>query len=134
MTDAPLPPAKGGLCAYLTVPDAAAAAEFYGKAFGAETAYAYPPDEKGRTMHVHLYVNGASLMLSDPFPEHGHAFRGHEGFSLQLHVDDADAWQARATAAGCEVMMPVADMFWGDRWGQSKDPFGVIWAFNQRRD
>ncbi len=133
MTDQKLPAAKGGLCPYLTMPNATEAARFYEKAFGAETVFAYPPDDQGRTMHVHVYINGTSLMLSDPFPEHGHAFKGHEGFSLQLHVDDADTWQARATEAGCEVLMPVQDMFWGDRWGQSKDPFGVIWAFNQAR-
>ena len=30
-------------------------------------------------------------------------------------------------------VLPTApeDMFWGDRYGQLKDPFGVTWAMNQ---
>ncbi len=128
-----MPPVKGGLCPYVTVEGALAAARFYETAFAAETAFAVPPDPQGRTMHVHLYVNGASLMLSDPYPDHGHPFKGHEGTVMQLHVDDADAWQARAVEAGCEVLMPVQEMFWGDRWGQVRDPYGVTWAFNASR-
>jgi len=62
---------KGGVVAYLMLDGAMKAAEFYKRAFGATIASAYPPDEKGRTMHVHLYINGSSVMLSDPFPEHG---------------------------------------------------------------
>ncbi len=63
-----LPPTRGGVVAYLTVDGAMRASEFYRTAFGAELAAAIPPDEKGRTMHVHLYLNGTSLMLSDAFP------------------------------------------------------------------
>jgi uncharacterized glyoxalase superfamily protein PhnB len=72
-------------------------------------------------------------MLSDPFPDHGHPWVPPAGFSLTLPVDDADFWADRAAAAGAEVVTPVADMFWGDRYGQVRDPFGVIWAFNQSK-
>jgi len=82
-------------------------------------------------MHVHLYINGSSLMLSDAYPEHGHPFKTHQGFSLQLVVDDIDSWWERAVAAGVEVVMPVERMFWGDRYGQLRDPFGVLWAMNE---
>jgi uncharacterized glyoxalase superfamily protein PhnB len=82
-------------------------------------------------MHIHLYINGGSVMLSDAFPDHGHPWVPPAGFSLTLQVDDADFWADRAAAAGAEVVTPVADMFWGDRYGQVRDPFGVIWAFNQ---
>lgn len=63
-----MPPVKNGLLPYLTVGGAVKAAEFYKKAFGAEEAYLVPVDESGRTMHVHLYINGSSLMLSDAIP------------------------------------------------------------------
>lgn len=124
-----MPPVKNGLLPYLTVGGAVKAAEFYKKAFGAEEAYRVPVDENGRTMHVHLYINGSSLMLSDAYPEFG-PFKGHEGFAIQLIIDDIDFWWDRAVSAGAEVVMPVELMFWGDRYGQLRDPFGVLWGLN----
>ena len=125
------PAVKGGVVAYLQVDGALKAADFYQRAFGAELAFAYPPDDKGRTMHVHLYINGSSVMLSDAYPEHGCALEKPQGFSLMLMVDDIDARFQHAIDAGGTVVMPVADMFWGDRYGQLRDPFGVVWAMNQ---
>jgi uncharacterized glyoxalase superfamily protein PhnB len=122
---------KGGVVAYLSLEGALKAADFYKKAFGGEIVATHPPDEKGRTMHVHLYINGNSVMLSDPYPEHGHPYRPAAGFSLMLPVDDIAAWWKRAIDAGCESVMPPADMFWGDRYGQLRDPFGILWAMNQ---
>ena len=87
-----------------------------------------PPDEKGRYMHIHLLVNGGSLMLADAFPDHGHPLETQGGYTLHLQVDDADAWWKRAVEAGAEPLMPVTDMFWGDRYGQFRDPFGVRWS------
>ncbi|MGH7108048.1 MAG: VOC family protein, partial [Acetobacteraceae bacterium] len=84
--------------------------------------------DKGRTMHVHLYINGGSLMLTDPYPEHASGFKPHQGYSLHLQVDDVEAWWRRAVAAGLEIVMPLQVMFWGDRWGQLRDPFGVVWS------
>ena len=77
-------PVKGGVVAYLMVDGAIKAADFYVKALGAELAQVYPPDEKGRTMHAHLYINGSSVMLGDPFPEHGAAYVPAAGFNLML--------------------------------------------------
>jgi PhnB protein len=133
--DAPaaLPAQKGGVAPYLTLDGARKAADFYVKALAAEIAVIMPPDDKGRYIHIHLYINGGSVMLSDAFEDHGHAWTPPAGFSLTLSVDDADAWADRAAKAGAEVIMPVQDMFWGDRYGQVRDPFGVIWAFNQPR-
>ncbi|ACA17646.1 Glyoxalase/bleomycin resistance protein/dioxygenase [Methylobacterium sp. 4-46] len=125
------PAVKGGIVAYLTVEGAMAAASFYARAFGAEIVASHPADEKGRTMHVHLHLHGASLMLCDPYPEHGHPWRAPQGFHLLLPVDDIAAWWERAVAAGAEVVTPVAEMFWGDLYGQLRDPFGVTWAMNQ---
>ncbi len=130
MPDYPNPPVKGGVVAYLSIDGAIKAADFYKKAFAAEVAGIMPPDEKGRTMHAHLYINGASVMLSDPFPEHGHPAVAPAGFSIMIMTQDIDAQYKRAVDAGCTAIMPPADMFWGDRYGQLKDPFGVIWAMN----
>jgi PhnB protein len=127
----PAPKVLGGLIAYLQVDGAYKAAEFYKRAFGAETAFAFPPDEKGRTMHIHLYINGSSMMLADAYPEHGHAHEKAQGYTMQLILgDDIDTWWKRAVDAGCEVVVPLDVMFWGDRWGQLRDPFGVAWAMN----
>ena len=104
------------------------AAEFYKRAFGAEEVARVPPDDKGRTMHVHLYVNGGSVMLSDAYPEHGHPWKEPQGFNLHLQVDDVDKWWDRAVKAGAEVRTPVQLMFWGDRYGQVRDPFGIVWG------
>jgi uncharacterized glyoxalase superfamily protein PhnB len=124
-------PVKGGVIAYLMIDGATKAAEFYKRAFGAEVAAAHPVDDKGRTMHIHLYINNGSLMLSDAYPEHGHPPVKPQGFTLTLNVDDIEAWWKRAVDAGAQVVMPLADMFWGARYGQIRDPFGVTWAFNQ---
>lgn len=128
----PMPKPLGGLTPYLQIDGALKAAEFYKKAFGAEQAFLVPPDEQGRTMHIHLYVNGSSVMISDFYPEHGHAAKTPQGFTMQLHLADADVdrWWQRAVDAGCEVTTPLQLMFWGDRWGALRDPFGVEWALN----
>ncbi|HEY2011748.1 MAG TPA: VOC family protein [Rhizomicrobium sp.] len=120
---------KSGIIAYLCVEGAMKAGELYKKAFGATEAFVQPPDDKGRTMHVHLHINGASLMLSDAYPEHGCGYIPAAGFSLMLPVKDVDAAWQRAVDAGMTGNMPPQDMFWGDRYAQAKDAFGVQWAF-----
>jgi uncharacterized glyoxalase superfamily protein PhnB len=120
---------KGGIVAYLCLEGAIKAGEFYKKAFAAQAVHVNPPDDSGRTMHVHLLINGNSVMISDPYPEHGCGFVPPAGFSLMLPVKDVDAWWQRAVDAGCEGIMQPQDMFWGDRYAQCKDSFGVTWAF-----
>jgi PhnB protein len=129
--DANHAPVKGGVVPYLQVGGASDAAELYGRAFGATEVFRYPPDQSGRTMHIHLHINGSSVMLGDPYPEYGHGPRAPQGFNLTLQVSDIDSWFARATAAGVEVIMPVQEMFWGARYCQLKDRFGVHWSMNQ---
>jgi PhnB protein len=124
-------PVKGGVVPYLQVGGASDAAEFYGRAFGATEVFRIPPDQSGRTMHIHLHINESSLMLSDAYPEYGHALEKPQGFNLTLQVKDIDSWFARAVAAGVEVVMPVQEMFWGARYCQLRDRFGVLWAMNQ---
>jgi PhnB protein len=120
-----------GVIPYLNVVGAAEAADLYKAAFGAIEHRRLPADDGQRLMHCHLEINGGSLMLSDCFPEHGYEHQPSHSFTMQLVVDDIDAWFQRAADAGLEVMNPVALMFWGDRWGSLKDRFGVHWAMNQ---
>ncbi|WP_054310543.1 VOC family protein [Mesorhizobium sp. 1M-11] len=131
-TEYPRPQVLGGLIAYLQVDGAVKAAEFYKRAFGAEEVFSYPPDEQGRTMHIHLYINGSSLMLCDAYPEHGQPHRPAQGYTMQLilQANTIDSWWKRAVDAGCEIESPLQEMFWGDRWGSLRDPFGVNWAMN----
>jgi PhnB protein len=121
------------IVADLTQAGAMKAAAFYVEAFGAEIATAMSVDDQGRTMPVHFYRNGASLMLSDAFPEHGHVLQRPQAFALMPMVDDLDACYAQAVAAGATAVMPPADMFWGDRFAQLHDPCGVLWTMNQQR-
>jgi PhnB protein len=127
----PQPQFLGGIVPYLSLDGASRAAAFYARAFDAREVFRHPTDDKGRTMHIHLHINGASLMLADPYPEHGHPHRPAQGYTLHLKVDDVDAWWQRAVDAGAEVVLPLQKMFWGDRYGQVRDPFGVLWSLGK---
>jgi uncharacterized glyoxalase superfamily protein PhnB len=122
---------KGTVIPYLTLKDASAASEFYQKAFGAQEVQRMPGQDGKRLIHCHLYINDGSLMLSDFWPEHGFPYVAPAGYAITLIVTDIDAWFKRAVDAGCEVKIPVETMFWGDRYGELMDPFGVRWAMNQ---
>ena len=115
---------------HLICAGAADAIEFYKKAFGAEEMMRLPgPD--GRLMHAAVRIGNSMLMLVDEMPEWGalgpKALKGSP-VTIHLMVDDVDAVFAQAVAAGATVKMPVADMFWGDRYGQVVDPFGHVWS------
>lgn len=121
----------GGVTPHLTIGDKRAkeAIDFYKRAFGAEEAM--PPhmaQDGERIMHAHLRINGGSVMLNDDFPEYGGAAGRPAAVTLHLQVDDADKWFARALDAGAAETMPLGDQFWGDRYGQVKDPFGHSWS------
>ena len=122
-------PEVRGIAPYLQVSDAAGAADFYKKAFAAEEVGRAPPDDQGRYLHIHLYIHTGSLMLCDPMPDHGYPLKDPQAFTLHLQVDDAYAWARRAVEAGCAELVPVQRMFWGDDYGQVKDPYGVLWSF-----
>jgi len=122
------PPLSGGVVPHLSLGDASGAVEFYKRAFGAEELQRLPAEDGKRLMHCHIRINGGSVMLADAFPEYGHVLQAPGGYTLHLQVDDVEAWWARAVAAGATVVMPLADMFWGDRYGQLRDPFGVQWS------
>lgn len=128
-----MPEVLGGLTPYLQVEGASQASEFYVKAFGAKEVFKHPVDDSGRTMHIHLYINGSSLMLSDGYPEHGCPVEKPQGYNLTLQVKDIDSWWKRAVDAGATIVLPLQDMFWGARYGQLRDPFGVLWSMNEQK-
>jgi PhnB protein len=90
-------------------------------------------------MHAHLVIHGGHLMLCDDFSSMGHGKSetpqalGGSPVTFHLHVDNADSVWQQAVAAGATVTMPLADQFWGDRYGQLRDPFGHKWSIGQTK-
>ncbi|MCY1075707.1 VOC family protein [Archangium lansingense] len=120
-----------GVIPYLTIEDAAEAATFYQKAFGARELGRMLAQDGKRVMHCHLEINAGGLMLSDHFPEMGlPSLQRSDSYTMQLVVEDGDRWWRRAIEAGCTEKMPFAVAPWGDKYGQLKDPFGVTWAIS----
>ncbi len=115
---------------HLVCAGATEAIEFYRRAFDAEVMFLLPmPD--GKVANASLCINGSSVMLVDENVEMGMTGPKHlKGTPVTIHlmVDDVDAWFGRAVDAGATVVMPVADMFWGDRYGVVEDPFGHKWS------
>lgn len=115
---------------HLICDGAADAIEFYKKAFGAEEMMRLP-GPNGRLMHGSVRIGDSMVMLVDEVPEWGtlgpKALKGSP-VTIHLMVDDVDAIFAQAVDAGATVKMPVADMFWGDRYGLVVDPFGHVWS------
>ena len=106
------------------------AVEFYQEAFGARLTGPplFSPDGKS-IMHAMLKLGNSHLMMADSWPgawERGPVKSSSAG--LWLYVEDCDALYNRAVEAGCEVLEPIADAFWGDRNGKVKDPFGHCWS------
>ncbi|OBB75444.1 VOC family protein [Mycobacterium sp. 852014-52144_SCH5372336] len=121
----------------LTVSDGAAAIDFYVKAFDAEELGRVPGPDGKRLFHAALRINGALVMLNDDFPEMNDGKSvtpealGGSPVTIHLTVDDVDAKFQKAVDAGATVVMPLDDMFWGDRYGELRDPFGHLWSMGQ---
>ncbi|WP_374575869.1 VOC family protein [Phenylobacterium sp.] len=125
------PKPVGGLTAYVNIDGAAEASAFYQRAFGASEQMRLPDKDGKRLLHCQLRINGGDLLISDIFPEMGMSREAPANLTLHLQVDDIDAWWKRAADAGATVVSPVQQMFWGDRYGVLKDPFGVQWSMGQ---
>lgn len=134
---APIPEGYHSLTPHLVVVSAAKAIEFYGKAFGAQELYRMEDKPGGKVTHAELKLGDSIFMLADecdPHPGHdktcSRAPANLKGttMSLFLYVPNADEVFTQAKEAGAEVIMPVEDMFWGDRVGQIRDPFGHLWS------
>jgi PhnB protein len=125
----PVPEGYHSVTPYLVVDGASKAIEFYKRAFGAVERFRMPaPDDK--VGHAEIQVGDSVIMLSDPFPEMGAnapSGAGNSSAGLMLYVPDVDALFKQAVDAGATVTMPLADQFWGDRYGKVRDPFGHSW-------
>ena len=125
----PIPPGRPQLNPYLIVQNAAAAIEFYQKAFGAKELSRFD-DPSGRIGHAELQIGDSRIMLSDEYPDMGilsPLSLGGPGVQLHLYVENVDSVARQAITAGATVVRPVEDQFYGDRGGKIQDPFGHVW-------
>lgn len=117
----------------LVVDNAAAAIDFYVKAFGA-TEMVRLPGPDGKLVHAAISIDGSMVMLNDDFPEHNDGkpstptALGGSPVTIHLQVTDVDARFQQALDAGATAVMPVEEQFWGDRYGVLRDPFGHLWS------
>ena len=122
---------------HLTVRGAARAIDFYKRAFGAKVRMQMPGPDGKSIMHAELKIGDSIVFLNDEFPDMGchspQSLGGTVG-GLFLYVKNVDAAFKRAVEAGAQVRMPVADMFWGDRYGKVIDPFGHEWGMGTRKE
>jgi uncharacterized glyoxalase superfamily protein PhnB len=117
----------------ITVRDAANALEFYQKAFGAEEVNRMP-GPGGKIMHAEFRIGDSRVMIADEMPEMGNKgpkAYGGSPVSFYVYVNNVDASWKRAVGAGAKVLMPLDNMFWGDRTGRLEDPFGHTWTLAQ---
>ncbi|MCC6144283.1 MAG: VOC family protein [Candidatus Hydrogenedentes bacterium] len=130
-----------GIIPHLVCSPCTEAIEFYKKAFGAVDEGAMPTPDGGRIMHACIRIDGAPLFLVDDMPEYcgGKSMTatslGGTPVTIHRYVEDVDAAIKRAEEAGATVTMPAEDMFWGDRYGQVRDPYGHMWSIaTHKRD
>ena len=131
----PIPPGFHTLTPHLSVDGAAKYIEFLQKAFGA-TIVSQSPGPGGKLMHAQVRIGDSMLMFADRFPEFGSPpiAQGNWPVVLHLYVPDADAAFQKAIDAGCTVKYPLADQFWGDRYGHLGDPFGFTWGIATHKE
>jgi PhnB protein len=128
------------LTPYLTVKGAAAALEFYKKAFGAKENMRMPAEDGKRLMHADITINGGRLLMSDWFEEYqmdgkvdAPSPKHLAPVAVALHYTkpaDVDAAYRRALEAGCKNIQEPQDMFWEARFAMLSDPYGHRWMMN----
>ncbi len=126
----PVPEWMHTVTPHLICAGAAEAIEFYINAFNA-VELARLPGPGGKLVHACIRIGDSAVMLVDEFPDWGafgpKSLRGSP-VTIHLHVEDVDAFVTRAVAAGAKVTMPLAEMFWGDRYCKLEDPSGHHWS------
>ncbi len=133
----PIPDGYHTVTPYMIVKNAEEALKFYATAFGAKELERMNCPQTGKVMHAEIKIGDSIIMLADEFPEMGcksPATLGGSPMSIFLYVEDADTAFKKASDAGCTVTMPLADMFWGDRYGRLKDPYGHDWAIGTHKE
>ena len=136
MAAKPIPDGYNSLNPYLVVDDATRAIEFYKQAFDAKERGVMAGPE-GKVMHAELEIGDSVFMLGDHFEQSTVTppkQLGGTGSAIFMYVEDVDAVVQRAEQAGGNVIMPVQDMFWGDRYGKVADPFGHEWQIATRKE
>jgi PhnB protein len=126
-----IPEGCHGVIPHLIVSDGNRAIEFYKKAFGAKELLRMPGPDGRSIGHAHLQIGGGALYLCDEVPAmncRAPTSIGGTPVSMHIYVDDVDSAFARAVEAGTTVTMPLMNMFWGDRFGKVRDPFGHEWS------
>jgi len=130
MSVKPVPDGYHSVTPYLIVDGAAAALDYYKKAFGAEERMRHG-GPGGKIMHAEIAIGGSVVMLADEFPQMGavspKTLKGTPS-GICLYVRDCDAVFDRAVAAGGKIERPLANQFYGDRSGTLIDPFGHKWT------
>jgi uncharacterized glyoxalase superfamily protein PhnB len=122
-----IPDGYGTVTTFLNIEGAADAIEFYKTAFGAKER-GRMPGPGGKIMHAEIQIGNSIVMISDVM------MNLPTQSSCHLYVEDADAWWKRAVDAGAQIVMPIDDMFWGDRYGVLKDKWGNRWAIGQHKE
>jgi PhnB protein len=125
----PIPEGYHAVTPYLITNNAAAAIDFYKRAFGA-TEVMRMPAPGGKVGHAELMIGDSKIMLADEYPEmNAHSPRHYGGSPVSLHVyvEDVDSLAKRAELAGAKIVSAVEDKFYGDRLGTLEDPFGHVW-------
>ena len=114
------------------VRDAAKAIEFYKEVFGATEVMRMNMPGSTKIAHAEIKIRNHVMMLGDESPQMGAFAPQPDGkmpaSSVMIYVPDVDATIAKALANGATSMMPIMDMFWGDRYGKFLDPFGHLWG------
>jgi uncharacterized glyoxalase superfamily protein PhnB len=127
----PIPDGMHTLTPHIIVRGAAAAIEWYKKAFDAVEISRSPMPGTDLLIHSSVRIGDSLMMIVDEFPQWncvGPATLKNSSVTLHMQVKDADAVYARAVEAGATPKMPVTEMFWGDRYGKVEDPFGHQWS------
>jgi uncharacterized glyoxalase superfamily protein PhnB len=122
-----IPEGYHSLTPFLSLKGADQAIEFYKKAFGAEERGRFAgPD--GKIMHAEIKIGDSIVMLGEAMMD------APSSGNVHLYVENADAAFERAVKAGATVKMPLADQFWGDRYGVVTDPFGQKWSIASHKE
>lgn len=124
----PIPEGMNMLIPHLVVKNATKAIEFYQQAFAAEVTHRMMTPDGKKVMHAGLKIAGQDLFLCDEMKGNKAPNKNQSSVTLHLYVGDADMVFNRALKLGAKELMPLQNTFWGDRYGQLKDPFGHQWA------